>query len=308
MDQPMKGEIRTDGEVAAAPMPYRPPYCFDALLAFFGARVIEGVEHVEAGVYTRVARMTQPDGSDVCGWVRVKNDAGGHVLVVTMNASLLPVASQVRARTRHQFDLDCDPHAVFESIASLDDTVPGAAVPGTRLPGCFDSFEMACRAILGQQVTVKAANRFAARMATRCGKPVDVGVEGLTHAFPTPAEVLAFDDVEGVLGSLGIIGSRSRTIAEIARLIEAGQLDMEPGADIGLAIEALQAIKGIGPWSANYIAMRTMGYHDAFLETDSGIAHALPALTPKERLKLAEQWRPWRSYANICLWNSLSGA
>lgn len=308
MDQPMRGETRTGGEETTAYMAYRPPYCFDALFAFFGARAIEGVEQVEGGVYTRVVRMTQPDGHDSFGWVRVENDAPNDALAVTMSASLLSVAPQAGARIRHQFDLDCDPYAVFERIASLDETVPGAAVPGTRLPGCFDSFEMACRAVLGQQVTVKAANRFAARVAACIGRPVDVGVEGLAHAFPTPAEMLELDDVEGALGKLGIIGSRSRTIAEIARLMEAGQLDLEPGADVGSAIETLQAIKGIGPWSANYIAMRTMGYSDAFLETDSGIAHALPAMTPKERLKLAEHWRPWRSYANICLWNSLSGA
>ena len=284
---------------------YRPPYRFDLLLSFFASRAIEGVENVQDGAYLRTVRLPLPDGGVAAGWVRVADDPKRHALAVTLSESLLPCTAAVAARVRRQWDTDCDPLAVQEGIASLDDAVPGAAVAGTRLPGCFEPFETACRAVLGQQVSVAAANRFAARIAQGFGAPIDTGVEGLERAFPTPDEVLALDDIEGAFGPCGVIRSRSRTIAELARLTQEGLLDFGPDALIDEQFERLLAVKGIGPWSAGYIAMRTLGFTDAFLETDAGIAHALPELSPKERLALAEQWRPWRSYANICLWNSL---
>ena len=176
---------------------------------------------------------------------------------------------------------------------------------GVRLPGCFDPFETACRAVLGQQVTVAAANKLAARVVEAHGARVETGIEGLTHAFPTPSEVLALDPIEDALGQLGVIRSRSRTIAEIARLLDTGELDLGPGALVSEQMERLLAVKGVGPWSANYIVMRTMSCPDAFLETDAGVRHALPDLSPREALELAEQWRPWRSYAVMSLWSSL---
>ena len=162
------------------------------------------------------------------------------------------------------------------------------------------------RAILGQQVSVVAANKLAARIVEAYGTTIETGIEGLTHVAPTPQEVVAMDSIEDAFGNLGVIKTRSRTIAEIARLLCVGELDLSATASAPDQIETLLAIKGIGPWSANYIAMRALAYPDAFLETDAGIKHALPEYTPKQRLELAEQWRPWRSYANICLWNSLA--
>lgn len=293
------------GDGVTFTLSYRPPYRFDSLLAFFRARMLVGVEVVDGRSYARVVRMRHGD-EEVVGWVRVTDDAQKGALSVTMSESLLPVTSQVIDRVRHQFDVDCDPQAVYEVLASLDDVVPGAAVLGTRVPGCFDPFETAVRAILGQQVTIAAANTLAARIGERYGKPVDTGVTGLTHAFPTAAEVAALDPIENAFGELGVIKTRSRTIAELARLLEEGQLCFDAGAVVTQQIERLLMVKGIGPWSANYLAMRVLCYPDAFLETDAGVKHALPDLEPKERLALAERWRPWRSYANLCLWNSLS--
>lgn len=284
---------------------YRPPYEFGKLLGFFRARALAGVEVVGDDFYLRSVRVPLTDGAEARGWVRVENDARRNALAVTLSESLLPALSPVIARIRRQFDVDCDPQAIFERIFSLDDAVPGAAVLGTRLPGCFDPFETAVRAVLGQQVTVAAANKLAARIAKTHGTPTGFGDDRLSRFFPTAAEVLSLDPVEDALGTLGVIKTRSRTIAEIARLMEAGELDLGPGANAREQMERLLAVKGIGPWSANYIAMRTMSYPDAFLETDAGIKHALPDLTPKERLALAERWRPWRSYANVSLWNSL---
>lgn len=285
---------------------YRPPYRFAELLAFFRMRALEGVEVVDGRSYSRTVRLRGPDGSEALGWVRVEDDPARRCLVVTVSEALVPCVPQVVARIRRQFDADCDPDAVAAGIASLDAAVPGAVRAGVRLPGCFDAFETACRAVLGQQVTVKAANRLAARIVAEHGTVVETGIDGLERAWPTPAEMLALSPLEDALGKLGVIKARSRTIAELARLMESGELDLGPGALVDEQMQRLIGVKGIGPWSANYIAMRTMSYPDAFLETDAGVAHALPGLSPAERAALAEQWRPWRSYAVMSLWNSLA--
>lgn len=284
---------------------YRAPFDFEALLGFFRGRRLEGIEAIGEGFYARTARIPTGDGTDALGWVRVEDDPANRALKVLMSDSLAPVAPQVTERLRSQFDTECDPHAVHEVIATLDETVPGAAVLGTRLPGAFDGFETAVRAILGQQVSLKAANRIAGRLVKTFGTPVETPYPELAFAFPTPAEVRRIHPVEEELGALGVIKSRSRSIAEVARLIEEGELDLRPGAAVSEQMDRLLAVKGIGPWTANYVAMRTLGFADAFLEADAGVAHALPDLSPKERAVLAKRWSPWRSYAVMSLWNSL---
>lgn len=283
---------------------YREPYRFEKLLDFFRMRALQGVEVVDDASYARTVRL--PFGDDVLeGWLRVEDDPAKRALKVTMSDSLLPTVSVIAQRIRWQFDTECDPYCIHEGISSMDEHAPGAAVLGTRLPGAFDGFETAVRAVLGQQVTVSAANKFAARIVESHGKPIRTPIEGLTHLFPTAQDFLAFDDIEESLGVLGVVRARSRSIKEIAGLVESGELELRPGCDVAGQMERLLAIKGIGPWTANYIAMRTMGHTDAFLETDAGVAHALPGSTPAERRELAESWRPWRSYAVVSLWNSL---
>lgn len=284
---------------------YQPPYRFDQLLNFFRVRALVGVEQIGANYYARTVRMPLEESRDITGWLRVENDEAHNRLVLTVSDSLTCALSQVAARVRLQFDTDCDPHTIHDGLASLDKVVPGANVLGTRVPGCFNPFETSMRAVLGQQISVAAANKLAARVVEAYGTPIETDIEGLTHLPPTPHEICSLENIEDAFGNLGIIKTRSRTIAEIARMACAGELDLSAGAPAQSQIETLLAIKGIGPWSANYIAMRALSYPDAFLETDAGIKHALPDYTPKQRLELAEQWRPWRSYANICLWNSL---
>lgn len=284
---------------------YRRPYRFGQLLKFFSSRMIVGVERVDETSYARTARIPYEDG-EVFGWLKVEDEPKKSRLVLTMSRSLLPVVSQVVARVRRQFDLDCDPAAVYEGIKGLDKVRPGAAVAGTRVPGVFDSFETSVRAVLGQQISVSAANKLAWRISEAYGKPLETPIEGLDHVFIAREDVLGFEDIEKAFGELGVIKTRSRTILAIAQLLDSGELSFAADCQPSEQIERLLAIKGIGPWSANYIAMRCMSYPDAFLETDAGIKHALPEYEPKQRLVLAEEWRPWRSYANICLWNSLS--
>lgn len=300
------GDTRAKAEgVITVRLGYRPPYRFAALLRFFGDRALEGIELVEDDSYARTVRIMQEDGSIVSGWLRVEDDAAHNALALTISDSLLPAISTVVARIRRQFDVDCNPQPITPAIASLDEHMPGAVVEGTRLPGCFDPFETTCRAILGQQVSVKAANRLAARVVAQYGTEVETGIPGLERAFPTPDEILALTPLEEAFGPLGVIGTRSRTIAEVARQLRDGRLQLSSEAIVAEQMESLLSIKGIGPWTANYIAMRALSYPDAFLETDAGVAHALPDLTPKERLALAEAWHPWRSYAVISMWNAL---
>ena len=284
---------------------YRPPFRFGELLAFFRDRALAGVEVVSDESYARTARMVMPDGSEVSGWIRVEDDPSHNALVLSLAESLLPATSMVVARVRRMFDLDCDPETVYGGLAALNTIRPGANVCGTRLPGCFDPFETCCRAVLGQQMSVAAANKLAARIVEALGPQIQTGIAGLERAWPSASEISSLDDVTGVLGPLGVIRTRSAVIAQIARMLVSGILRFDALADPVEQMNTLLAVKGIGPWTANYIAMRAYSYPDAFLEKDSGVAHALPKMTPKERIESVEPCRPWRSYAVISLWNSL---
>lgn len=291
------------GSTLAIRLGYRPPFDFSQLLSFFASRAIAGVESVDAASYTRTVRMPLTDENELRGWIRVTDDPRHNALLLEMSESLAPAFSRIASRVRHQFDLDCDPQAVFDNLAQLDESTPGARIPGTRIPGCFDPFETTVRAILGQQVSIAAANTFAARIAETYGTPLTTTITGLGMTFPSASQIAAMGDIESDLGTLGVIKTRSRTIQAIARAIESGALLLGTGVDAEFQMNHLLAVKGIGPWSANYIAMRTMNYPDAFLESDVGIRDALPGTTPAQRKKMAEAWSPWRSYANVSLWN-----
>lgn len=299
--------MKTDASnsVVTSCVEYKAPFRFGELLDFFRARALQNVETVGEDSYMRAVRLASPNGSIASGWVRVEDDPDKSRLVVTMSDALAPCTPQIVARIRRMFDADCVPFAVAEGLTALNRTVPESVRLGTRLPGCFDPFETACRAVLGQQISVAAAGKLAARIVATYGYEVDTGMSDLTRVWPAPSDVLALESAEDAFGQLGVIKSRSRTIAEIARLLDAHELDLEPGTVATEQMKRLLAIKGIGPWTANYIAMRAMSYPDAFLESDVGVAHALPDLTPKQRLIASEDWRPWRSYAVISLWNSL---
>lgn len=285
---------------------YRPPYPWAQVLAFLAGRAIAGVEVVAGGEYARTVRMGSAEGKDLFGWVRVGHRPQKNVLCVTVSEGLLPVLPQVLARVRHLFDLYCDPHAVYETLRTMNDIRPGLCVLGTRLPGCFDAFEMAMRAVLGQQITVKAAGTLAGRVVAAFGTPVETEIEGLTHVFPSPQDILALDGpIEGHLGPLGVIAARARTIYELARMMAREEINFDLCAAPEAEMQKLMAIRGIGNWTAQYIAMRAMEWPDAFLETDAGVKKALAPRTPKEMLQMAEAWRPWRSYATVNLWNTL---
>jgi AraC family transcriptional regulator of adaptative response / DNA-3-methyladenine glycosylase II len=158
---------------------------------------------------------------------------------------------------------------------------------------------------LGQQITVKAARTLAGRLAETYGTPVETGIDGLTRAFPSPENILALvGSIADHLGPLGITGSRARTILELAKAFEQGAIDFNLCARPEAEMQKLRAIPGIGPWTAQYIALRAMGWPDAFPHPDYGVKKALAPLSEREIGELAEAWRPWRSYATVNLWNS----
>ncbi len=284
---------------------YRPPYQWEAILNFLAGRAIAGVEVVKNGEYMRTVHMENAEGRQVYGWVRVSHKPKKNALSVTVSEALLPVLPQVLARIRHLFDLYCDPDAVYEILRGMNDIRPGLCILGTRVPGCFNAFEMAVRAVLGQQITVKAASTLAARIVEAYGTPVQTGIEGLTHVFPSPEDIFALDGaIENHFGVLGVIAARSNTIYELARAFVQKKIDFDLCAQPEEEMKKLMAIRGIGSWTAQYIAMRAMEWPDAFLETDAGIKKALQPFTSKELLSMAEAWRPWRSYATVNLWNT----
>jgi AraC family transcriptional regulator of adaptative response / DNA-3-methyladenine glycosylase II len=223
-----------------------------------------------------------------------------------VSGSLLPVLSKVLARVKHLFDLYCDPVEVYEQLKSMNEIKDGMCVQGTRLPGCFDPFEMAVRAILGQQITVKAAQTLANRIVSTYGTVASTPISGLTHYFPTPEEICNLEPpIEDHLGVLGVTGARARSILALATAIMQGEIDLSRNSDPEIQMKRLLGLPGFGPWTVHYVAMRALGWPDAFPHTDYGVKKALEPYTPKEILNLAEQWRPWRSYATINLWNSL---
>lgn len=285
---------------------YRPPYHWADMLNFLGGRAIAGVEVVRNGEYMRTVHLQSADGNSIYGWIRVGHQPKKNALSLTINETLIPVIPEVLAQIRHLFDLYCDPDAVYATLRAMNDIRPGLCVLGTRLPGCFNPFEMSLRAVLGQQITVKAASTLAARIVAHYGTPIQTGIEGLTHIFPSPQDILNLgDDIANRLGVLGVTSARSNTIYELARALAAGELSFDLCARAEEEMKKLMAIRGIGSWTAQYIAMRAMKWPDAFLETDAGVKKALAGYTSKELLKMAEAWRPWRSYATVNLWNTL---
>lgn len=285
---------------------YRPPYRWEEILDFLAGRAMSGIEVVKNGEYLRTVDLVTAEEKHVYGWVRVGHRPKKNALIITVSETLLSVLPQVLARIRHLFDLYCDPDAVYGTLSSMNDIRPDLCVLGARLPGSFNAFEMAVRAVLGQQITVKAASTLASRIVDTYGTPIQTELEGLTHVFPSPEDILALDGpIENHFGPLGVTAARSKTIFELAQALVKGEIDFDLCARPEEEIEKLMAIHGIGSWTAQYIAMRAMEWPDAFLETDAGVKKALEPYTSRELLTMAEAWRPWRSYATINLWNKL---
>ncbi len=284
---------------------YRPPFAWETLLTFLGERAIPGVELVDAGHYRRTVALPHK-GMIRRGWLSVAHVPDRHLVAVTLSSSLFPVVNQVLSRVRFLFDLNCTPSEIQEKLGTMQIGGKLAFEPGLRLPGCFDPFEMAVRAILGQQITVQAARTLAMRLAARLGEPLQTPFKELTVTFPTVERICALPlPVADHLGPLGVTGARARSIRSLAEALQQGAIRLGPGADPEREMASLAVLPGFGPWTVQYLAMRAMGWPDAFPHTDHGVRKALGNLTSKEILERAREWAPWRSYATVSLWSSL---
>lgn len=273
---------------------YQPPLHWEDLLRFFADHATAGVEVVDEA-YSRTVSL---EGR--IGWVTVR--PGKDALLAKLSPSLRPVAREVVRRLRLTFDLDARPKDIVAHLSADARLAPlVAARPGLRIPGAFDGFEVLVRTILGQQVSVAGATTIAGRVAMAFGEPVETPIPGLCRAFPTPAR-LATATVDE-LAALGIISARGEAIRLVAQ--EAGNLILEPTDDPEDAMRRLVALRGIGEWTAHSVALRAMGWRDAFLHGDLAIRRLLGG-KPRELLARAEAWRPWRGYATMHLWRSLS--
>jgi AraC family transcriptional regulator of adaptative response / DNA-3-methyladenine glycosylase II len=277
---------------------YRPPLAWPELLQFLARRATAGVEIVSGESYTRTVALGKQRG-----WLRVEPLAGRNALVVELSTALTGVLPQVLARLRHLFDLGARPDVIDLQLSH--DARLAASIrrtPGLRLPGAFCGFELAVRAILGQQVSVAAATTLAGRLAAQFGEAIETPHPGLSRIAPGPQQLADVDLSE--LTRLGILKSRATTIRELARAVVRKEIDLKPGADAEQVMQRLVEIPGIGDWTANYIAMRALHWPDAFPAGDLGLLRGSGLKTEAALRKKADAWRPWRAYAAMRLWHS----
>jgi AraC family transcriptional regulator, regulatory protein of adaptative response / DNA-3-methyladenine glycosylase II len=227
-----------------------------------------------------------------------------HALLVEFTHSLTPALPALLGRVRALFDLDARPDLIAKHLGNDVRLRPAVrATPGLRVPGAFNGFETGVRAILGQQVTVKAATTIASRFVGAFGEPMATPFAELTHLTPAPERVAGAS--VGEIAGRGVVAARGRSIVALAAAHLSGGLRLDGGAHLNPddAIRRLTELPGIGPWTAHYIAMRALRWPDAFPKEDIAVRHKLGGVTAKEAEALSQAWRPWRSYAVMHLWN-----
>lgn len=275
---------------------YRLPYAFANMLNFLNNRAIRGAESVIDNSYLRTVQIAKHSG-----WIKVQNNSEKNCLELTLSTSLVPVLSTLLLRLRSIFDLNARPDLIMDCLSGdplLADII--LKYPGLRVPGAFDQFEISVRAILGQQITVKAATTLASRFLTAFGTPVETPFAELNYLFPSAKRIACVTVDE--IAALGIIQSRAKSIIILAQEIASGRLKLDSGADHEMAMTQLVCIPGIGKWTAHYIAMRALRYPDAFPKEDVILRKNLGGVTAKQAEELSQKWRPWRSYATLYLW------
>lgn len=283
---------------------YRPPYDVGAMLGFLQTRQIHNVEFASAADL-RIGRTLhlESGGKVVSGWLMASFDPTQHQVLLRVSDSLRSVLPVVIMKLRAALDLDANPQTIN---AVLHDSFPEG--DGLRVPGTMDGYELAVRAVLGQQITVAAARTLAQRIVDKFGEPIETPYPELMRLFPAPA-VLA--QAEGdALGQLGIVKQRQAAIVGIARAVAEKRVALHSGVDVQATIEALKELPGIGDWTAQYIAMRALRWPDAFPAGDIALHKALNVQQEKNPTRAAEAasqiWKPWRSYAVIRAWSTLS--
>jgi AraC family transcriptional regulator of adaptative response / DNA-3-methyladenine glycosylase II len=287
-----RGGAAVDAGTVSVRLPARQPFAGAQLLEFLGERAVPGVERYDGVTYTRTLAL--PHGHGTVELV----SATGHVDAVFRLADWRDLAPAV-GRIRHLLDLDADPLSVDEALAN-DGRLRGLVElrPGLRVAGSVDAAETLVRAIVGQQVSVAGARTVLGRITAAIGEPLALSHDGLSHVFPSMDRLAAAAPT-----ALPMPGARADTLRRVGQLVVTGELDLDPGAERSALIDQLVAVRGIGPWTAQYVVMRGLGDPDIFLDGDLGVRRALLALDLDS--SASERWRPWRTYAMHHLWATL---
>ena len=292
------GAAPMDAQYSTLQLSYRPPYDWTGILHFLAARALKGVEHVTDVSYARTVQL-----GDAKGWIRVTQSRRAHALMVDVTHGLIPVLPALLSRVRALFDLDARPDVIATHLkkdARLRSSV--RARPGLRVPGAFNGFEMGLRAIVGQQVTVKAATTIAGRVVEAFGEPFATPYPELNRLTPTPGRIgsATIDDI----ARHGIVAVRCQSLIALARAQRSAELCLDGGVHHNPddSIRRLSQLPGIGQWTAQYIAMRALRWPDAFPKEDIAVRNNLGGVTAKEAESLSQPWRPWRAYAVMHVW------
>ncbi|WP_119353979.1 DNA-3-methyladenine glycosylase 2 family protein [Azohydromonas sediminis] len=296
--------LRRDGAAATAShgpvlrLAWRPPYDVDGMLAFLAHRAVPGLEQADGLEWRRTLAVSRGNRRHA-GWLAARFVPERCELQLRVAPTLAPVLGDVIASVRHGFDLDADPAAIDAALAA-------SALPhghGVRVPGAFDGFEGAVRCVIGQQVSVAAARALTQRLVARFGVTVATPFGGLTHLFPTPDTLAAAD--AGALARLGIVGARVCALRALAAAVADGRLGLDRAAPLAPTLAALRALPGIDEWTVQTIAMRVLGWPDAWPAGDAALMKALGTRDAAHADALARPWRPWRAYAAMRLWPQL---
>jgi len=285
-------------ETSTLQLTYRPPYDWEGILKFLNMRTLKGAEWVAEDFYARTVGLGNHKG-----WIKVSHAPQKNALLLEFTHNLTAVLPALLGRIRNLFDLSARPDLINAQLIQdklLEKSV--CANPGLRVPGAFDGFELAVRAILGQQITVKAATTLACRFVEAFGEKLDTPFAELHHLSPT-AESIAKATIDDI-AKLGIVSSRAKSIIALAQAFSSGELKLEVGTNLDKTISQLVSLPGIGQWTAHYIAMRAMRWPDAFPKEDIAVRNNLGEVTAKQAEEMSQAWRPWRSYAVLHIWQN----
>lgn len=290
---------------------YRPPFAWTDMLHYLSGRAIAGVEAVSEDGSGNLSYARSVRIDDINGWLRVQHRPEKHQLELSVSITLAHALMPLLARIRSQFDLDANPQVIAAHLASdalLAKQI--AQTPGLRVPGAFDVFELANRAVLGQQVSVAGATTLSGRLVSKFGIAADTPFAGVTHHFPLAERLAAANATE--IATIGLPIARAEAIRNLAQFAAQGGLNIKAGMPLPEVVAHLKTVRGIGEWTAQYIAMRALRYTDAFPAGDLGLQKAAiessdgVRLTEKQLLHRAASWSPWRGYAALLLWQSLA--
>src|SRR6202012_991353 len=286
-----------DSESLCVQLEFRPPFAWNSLLAYLQLRGIPGVEMANDTHYRRTVSI-----GEFNGWIAVSLHKGGTALNLELSPSLTPVIGAVIARVKHLFDLGSLPDAVSDLLRKDPLLAPTVRrLPGLRVAGAFDGFELAVRTVLGQQVSVKGATTIAGRWAQAFGEPIATPFSSLNRLSPNAERMSAV--AAGDVAALGMVGARAHCLVGLAKAVSQRKIMLAFASNVEEQIEALMSLPGIGHWTANYIAMRALHWPDAFPTGDLVLMRAAKS-NQRQLQQRSEAWRPWRAYAAHYLWQS----